>query len=182
MRRKSIALIAVVAVLGLLGTSAAFAETSTVTATVGSTTAISGTRSITSVTPLVTMASIAGTASLNGTVVIVVDEVLRTGQNWSITAAMSDLSTATTPANTIGKANMTITPDSVTVLLGSGALSVTKGAAAALDVTRTVFSVAQDPLVNYIGTYTNSSTLKLSVPNGTKTGVYTGTLTVTLVQ
>jgi hypothetical protein len=34
----------------------------------------------------------------------------------------------------------------------------------------------------YTGTYTSGANLDLNIPNGTTAGIYTGTMTVTLVQ
>jgi hypothetical protein len=183
------ALLAGMVALFSLTTSLALADdgdggSGTVTAVVGDETLITGTRSVTGVTPVIALSLLTGTANMNGPVEIVVTEAARTGTaSWSVTAQLAaDLSDGGSPAATIPRSNLAIATGSDPLVVGGGGTS-SAGAGGSLEAARTVFSNSgQLTGLNYTGTYTSTSTVTLNIPNAQKTGIYTGTLTVSLVQ
>lgn len=153
--------------------------TPTVTATVTAGTV--GSRSITA-SP-VTMSSALSSATLTGSLAATVTEAARTGTNpWSVTAAIGSLVDTGVPANTLANTNMSISNRAVVQTAGGGTSVATTGSEA-VSAARTLFTnTAQSTAVVYTGTYASTSDWTLSLPNGTATGVYTGTITLTLVQ
>lgn len=165
--------------------------TGTVSAAVGSSSGIFGTRSVTSVaiTPL---AIVPGTASMNGVATIVVTELARTGTaEWSVRAILDEIGTAGSGNGlTDGLVSPTYVPRSAlnvaaatpTIVPGPPATGVL-GAGGALSIIRTLYTVnTESTSLNYTNTYTSLHTLTLTIPNAQKTGVYTGTLRISLVQ
>lgn len=200
MRKKTLILVLVLIIVLLTALIAgevapAFAAdgdpgTGLVTAAVGTTSSVFGTRSVTAVSPTV-LALIPGSFSLTGTVTIVVTEAARTGTaEWSVSAILDEvgpagsgngLTDSGTPASYIPRSAVSIGAATPTLFLGGGAPQL--GSSGDLSAARTLYRIlGQDPLLNYTGTYTSAHTVTLDVPNAQKTGVYTGTLRVTLVQ
>lgn len=155
------------------GGGAAPTVTATITASIGS-------RSITAAAPIV-MSSATDATTLTGSLVMTVTEAARSGTNpWSVTATMTDLTNAS--SDVLAKANMAVSGRSVTQVAGGGTAAAPSGSTP-LDGTATLFNnTGQLAATVYTGTYTGNSTWTLSVPNGSKVGVYTGTVTLTLVQ
>lgn len=139
-----------------------------------------GSRSVTTATATPMTSAFSGD-QLTSTLQVIVTEATRTGTApWSVQAVLdADLSDGGT--ETIGSSNLAVAPGSINKTLGGGTPAA--GAGGALDAAKTLFSVSgQDTGTTYTGTYDQSSTMTLTVPSGTKTGVYTGNVSVTLVQ
>jgi hypothetical protein len=139
-----------------------------------------GSRSVTVVAP-VALASAAGSTTLSAPYSLTVVEATRSGSNpWSVTGDVSTLTDAT--SDTIAATNMSVSARAVLQTLGGGVSSAPAGSQA-FGAARTLFSNAgQDTATLYSGNYVGSGTMTLAPPDGTKTGIYTGTFTVTLVQ
>lgn len=187
--QKRVLLVAALAAMLVLSSGAAFAADGdggqgTITAPVGVTSGVFGTRSVTLVTPSIPLALNPGSSQMNGTVAVTVSEFARTGTaSWSVTGVLSaDLSDGGSPAATIARDRLALaTSANPTILNGGG--SGAFGAGGSLEAARSIFSVSgQAPTLNYTGTYSSSSSLTLTIPNAQKTGIYTGTLMVSLVQ
>jgi hypothetical protein len=154
---------------------------STVTATIGS-----GFRTITAAPT--TLATTNGVTA--GAVAVTVAEAAAPGSSaWGVTANMT--TALTNGTTTLPNSALSIADAATPVAVSTGCLAVVSpctvvggGATArALDVAQTLFSVTGESTASvYTGTYVYAGTLKLAVPNGTPTGVYTGHLTVTLLQ
>jgi hypothetical protein len=178
---RLVAATVVVAAVGLPADMAAAADgggaTSAVTATV--TAGSVGSRSITLAVP-VTMASALDSSTLSGSLAATVTEAARTGTNpWSVTASIGTLTSGT---DTLANTNMTISNRAVVKTAGGGTATGTSGSQV-VDAARTLFTnTGQDASTVYTGTYASTSDWTLSLPNASKTGVYTGTITLTLVQ
>ena len=156
------------------GTGTTAAVSATITTEVG----------VRAVTALpVTMSSVLGTATLTSALTATVTETARSGTNpWYLTASMSDLTTATTPASTIDNENMAVSGRAVTKTLAGGTVAAPEGSSS-LAGTVTLFSnTGQDPALTYTGSYASSSNWTLTPPNLTATGAYTGTITLTINQ
>ncbi|MFA5787334.1 MAG: hypothetical protein WDA71_10230 [Actinomycetota bacterium] len=140
-----------------------------------------GSRSVTSVAPVV-MTSLLNAPELTASYAVLVTETARTGTNpWSVTATLAG-ALSDGLGHSIATTNMAVSARSVLKVLGGGTESAPTGSED-LSAARTLFALTgQDPLSVYTGTYTGSGTLTLTVPNAQAVGVYTGTLTVTLVQ
>lgn len=142
-----------------------------------------GTRSIASVSagPLT---SSPGKATMTGTLTVQVSETAVTGDpTWYVTAQASSFVDGATPAHTIPASALANTSDS-TVPVGGGG-TITEGPSGTLDQPVSLFTdTGENASTLYNGTYTNTSTLTLTPPNGTyapTTGdTYTSTITVTL--
>lgn len=154
------------------------ADTATVTANI--TAGSIGLRSLTSV-PAITLTPTAGVATVQGSMSAVVTEAAVTGTNpWSVTTALSALALSGQPD--IANSNVDISNRAKVQVAGGGTTTPASGTED-LSTTRTLISNAgQSTLSVYTGTYTATADLALHVPNGTVAGVYTGTMTVTLVQ
>ena len=183
MRRRLVVVgVGMLAVLGQMGMGTAYADgeggTSAVSATL--TGGSIGSRSITAASP-VTMSSALNSSTLTGGLSLTVTEAARSGTNaWSVTAAMTNLTNAT--SDVINKDQMNVDTRTITPV-GGGGTSTAPSGSHNMATTATLFSNAsQDPTSVYTGTYASSSSWTLSVPNGAKTGAYTGTITLTLVQ
>lgn len=143
-----------------------------------------GTRSIVSVSPGAFSSSL-GQPAMTSSLTVQVSETAVTGDpNWSVTAAVTPFSDASVPAHTI-PASALGNSANATVPVGGGG-TITEGPAGGLGQPVTLFTdTGESALTVYNGTYTSTSTLTLSPPNGTyapKTGdVYTSVLTVTLI-
>jgi hypothetical protein len=139
-----------------------------------------GSRSVTSL-PAIAMSAHLGDTQLRGSMSVVVTETTRTGTSpWSITASVSTLTDAT--AHTLAAANIAVSNRSAFRTLGGGTVTA-PGAATTFGSPITWFTnTGQSSAILYTGTYTGSADLALSLPNATPVGVYTGTLTVTLLQ
>lgn len=152
---------------------------STITATV----ADSGFRAVTTVAPI-TMASALNSATVQGAYAVTVTETARKGTNpWSVTAALAAaLSDGGSPANTIPTSAVSVLARAVTPTAGGGTAAAPTGEQD-LSVARTlVTNTGQDVNTVYTGSYALSGTVKITPPNGTKTGVYTGTFVVDLIN
>ena len=96
-----------------------------------------------------------------------------TGDIGTLTDATSD---------TIAPTNLSVSARGVAQTLGGGTSSAPTGSQA-FGTARTLFSNSgQDPATLYSGAYVGSGTVTLAPPDGTKTGIYTGTFTVSLIQ
>jgi hypothetical protein len=139
-----------------------------------------GSRSITSVAPIALISS-AGSGTVDGSMATLVTETAVTGDatGWSITAALTNLSDG---SHTLSKALVDVKNRAVVQVAGGGTSTATTGTED-LSATRTLFSNSgQSATSVYTGTNASTADLSLHVPNGTATGVYTGTMTVTLIQ
>jgi hypothetical protein len=138
-----------------------------------------GSRSVTLVNPIA-LTSVQGAANLSASYGVTVAEVTRQGTNpWSVTA---DIGTLTSGSDTIAPTNLSVSARAVVQTLGGGTSSAPSGSQA-FGAARTLFSnINQNTSTIYSGTYAASGTVTLAPPDGTKTGIYTGTFTVTLVQ
>jgi hypothetical protein len=139
-----------------------------------------GSRSVTLVSPI-TMSSAASSTTLSSPLAVTVTEATRSGTNpWSVTgvaSALTDVANDTIPATALS-----VSGRSVLQTLGGGTSSAPAGSQS-LDTARTLFSNANQSLSTlYSGVYAGSGTVTLAPPDGSKTGVYTGTFTVTLIQ
>lgn len=187
--QKRVLLVAALAAMLVLSSGAAFAAdgdggSGTVSAAVGVSSGVFGTRSVATVTPSIPLALIPGSAQMNGNVAIVIAENARTGTaSWSVTGVLAaNLSDGGTPAETIARDRLAMATTANPIIVSGGGEGAF-GAGGTLEEARTVFSVSgQDPELNYTGTYSSSSSLTLTIPNAQKTGIYTGTLMVSLVQ
>ena len=150
--------------------------TSTVTATL--TANQIGSRSVTSVAP-VALATTLGTSTLSGELAATVTEAARTGTNsWSLTAAIGSL---TSGANSLANSTMSISNREVVQVAGGGTADGIDGTQD-MSAARTLFTTTgQSTSAVYTGTYAATADLSLTVPNGQAVGVYTGTLTITLI-
>jgi hypothetical protein len=139
-----------------------------------------GSRSVTLVSPI-TMSSLASSTTLSSNYAVTVTEATRSGTNpWSVTAVASDLTDLT--SDTITADNLSVSARGVIQTLGGGTSTAPVGSQT-LDTARTLFSNAnQNTSTLYSGAYAASGTVTLAPPDGSKTGVYTGTFTVTLIQ
>jgi hypothetical protein len=139
-----------------------------------------GTRIITSV-PAVVLSSTLGSATLTGTMSVVVTETAVTGVSpWSVSVSMSALTKSGAPS--IANSNVVIMNRAV-AQVGGGGTSTPGSGAEILSNTRTLHTTTgQSALGLYTGTYTDTATLSVSLPNGQNTGQYLGTMTITLVQ
>ena len=171
-------------VAAVLGASLAFsqvgvasADTATVTANV--TSGGIGLRSLTSV-PAITLLSTAGSSTVDGSMAAVVTEAAVTGDTaWSVTAA---LSTLTNGGNTLANSNVDIKNRAVVQVAGGGTSAPVTGTQD-MSAARTLFNNSGEVATSvYTGTHSATADLSLHVPNGTATGIYSGTMTVTLVQ
>jgi hypothetical protein len=139
-----------------------------------------GSRSVTLVAPI-SMSSAAGSTTLSSPYAVTVTEATRSGTNpWSVTADVSTLTDLT--SDTIAASNLSVSARSIIQTLGGGTSSAPTGSAA-FGSAQTLFSNAGQSLTTlYSGTYAASGTVTLAPPDGSKTGIYSGTFTVTLVQ
>jgi hypothetical protein len=181
MRKSLIALAVTLSVLTVPITSAGAAEsTSVATVTANVTAGNIGVRSITS-TPAVVLSSAPNVETSNGSMSAIVTEGAVTGANpWTLTAALSTL-TLTSGPETLANSNVAVSNRSTTAVAGGGSISSPSGSQN-LSATRTLVTNTQGTTTVYTGVYTTSADLALTVPNLSKTGVYTGTLTITLIQ
>lgn len=190
MRKSATLVLALISAALLAMSSTAFAadgdgSDSDLSAAVGSDAGIFGVRYISASTPSVVLALNTGTNTMSGLVAVTVSEEARTGTNpWSVTSVLAaDLEGTTLDTNTIARSNVSISPSSGTILQVLGGGTTSAGGGGTLDAARTVMSNSgQDDGTNYTGTYAIDSTVTLTVPNATPTDVYTGTITLTLVQ
>lgn len=159
---------------------AGVAQAADVTVTANVTAGSIGLRSLTS-TPAIALVPTPGVSTVQGTMAAVVTEAAVTGTNpWSVTAIMSALSKA--GATDIANTNLAIS-NRATVQVAGGGTSTNPSGSQDLSAARTVHSTAsQSTTAVYTGTYSDTANLDLSVPNGQPTGIYTGTMTITLVQ
>ena len=139
----------------------------------------SGSRSITAVTPA-TITSSLGTLPTSTPFTVVVSEAAVSGaaNGWYVTAQASDFqdpagdvvpaTTLTDGANTLSQA-------------AGGGTAAAVGGPGEMGTAENLFADTGESADRlYTGTYTDTSTLSLAPPNGTKAGVYTSDLTVTL--
>lgn len=167
----------------LTGCSSAGTQTTTVAAAVDGT--LGGTRTIAAV-PAITLGLNNG--SLSAPLAVSVVETLAPGANpWGVTVQSTDL---TATGGSIAADNLTVADSGLAPVTG-GCLSLVSPctlspggtSARGLGTAQKLFAVAGESTGQlYSGTYVYSGNLALTVPNGTPTGAYTGTLTFTLLQ
>lgn len=144
-----------------------------------------GTRSIVSVVPGA-MTSALGQHALTGSLSVQVAETAVTGDpSWYVTAQATSFSDGATPPHTL-PASALANGSNATVLVGGGG-TVAEGGTGSLDNPVTLFSDSGESATSlYSGTYTNTSTLTLTPPNGTfaptSGATYTSVITVTLIN
>lgn len=185
--RKFSAIIALLLAFAGLTAGAAGADTTTVTATASG--AVDGTRTL-ALTPVVLTDAVTGATDISGAFEVDVVETAKLGDNWSVTASMSDLApdaaTTTLGGTTIdaGAVSFASTAPAITSTSGTSSVAVTSGTAMAKTGTSTVqlASATQDAAVYYSDLHAFTSVLKLTPPTGTVTGTYGGTMTVTLID
>ena len=180
--RRAGVLVLAGALASLAGTSAFAADGDGGSASVSATiTAGSiGSRSVTVATASPMTSALNG-STLTGTLSVTVAEAARTGTNpWSVTAVLAGA--LASGGNTIPASNMSVSNRSFSRTLGGGTVSNGSGNQD-LSAARTLFSVADQSATSvYTGSYSGTGDLTLSVPNGQAVGLYTGSITVTLVQ
>lgn len=184
--RKLPALLTLLVALTALTTVAATADDTTVTATASGT--VDGTRTLT-LAPVVLTDATTGATQISGGFDVSVAEVSKLGDNWTVTASMSDLApdaaTTTAGGTSIDASAVSFsTTPGVTSTTGTSTVSVTGGTAMAETTVGTVqlLKATQVATSYYTDTHAFTSTLKLTPPTGTVTGTYTGTMTVTLID
>lgn len=165
--------------VSLVGTSAVQATevTATVVAPVG------GTRTLSPVPVVVAPLSAANNFSATLTVSAVEAAIEGDSNGWSVTAISGDF---TTTGTVIAASNFAYARTSETKLLPDGPTSGTlvAGQNGALSATKTLFSVTGETagtVPGYSETYTSVGTVTLTLPAGTPAGVYTATVTITLM-
>lgn len=186
MKKRISLVIAVALATSSLGAFAAMAAetstTSTVTATVQTPV---GTRIL---QPVNAPAAILFTNSRTGTGLLTasVIEALADGvPNWTVTVKAGDFARTggggTIPANSLSLTGIT----NAATALGELSGSMQAGTTGTLGGTgRTMFTVADEvsgSFPGYTGTYTGVGNLSLTLPVGTPSGIYTATVTVTLI-
>lgn len=186
--RKALALgTAVASVLVMVSAGAASAEETVVTAAV---TPLSGGRTMAvAVAPALATPSSTG---VTGAMTVEVTETNAVGVNpWSVTAKMKDASlvlkdTAGVTVDSIAGSNLSAGTGTVTQTTGLLTGQTTSSTTGTLDLAGTGVTLlkvsGEDTAATYSNVFTAVTPLSLTVPNGKKTGSYTGTLTVTLVQ
>lgn len=186
--RKALALgTAATSVLLMVSAGAASAADTTVTAAV---TPLAGGRTL-SVTVAPSLATPSSTG-ITGAMTVEVAETNAVGANpWSVTAKMKDASlvlkdVAGLTVDSIAGSNLSAGAGTITQTTGLLTGQSTSSTSGSLDLAGTgvtLLKVAgEDPAATYSNVFTAVTPLSLTVPNGKKTGSYTGTLTVTLVQ
>ena len=196
MRKRIVAAMSAVVVVGGLAIASTTAEAANSACTAGGTSpcdvsvqaivgpsGLTGTRTLGAVAPI---GLVAGATTLSGVLAVPVVETVATGDNaWSVTAVSSDLSNGS--GGTITASHLTVADSGLPT--GVGCILLTQctvtggGGARALDTAKTLFSVTgENTAAAYTGIYSYSGTLSLSVPNGTPLGTYNGSLTLTLLQ
>lgn len=163
--------------------TSAIAATSTSSATVTATlTSGIGTRVIQTVTPAA-LNSVAGTSTLTGALTVTVAEAAVSGDatGWSVSAQLAGpFADTTTGTQTIPATALDDSANTVASVNGGG---TTTGVAhpGSLDLARTIMSnTGQSASLIYTGTYTSTSTMTLTPPNGTSANTYRATLNITL--
>jgi len=173
--------------VSLIGTGAqADTHTATITATATLGTPAVGTRTLSTI-PAVALVTSGSTASSSFTVSVV--EVAAAGINgWFVTANSGDFAKTDLPAGaSIAASNFVYSRTSGSeTATPAGTLSgtINPGSSGPLDGNgQTLFSVSEDPnsFTGYSGTYTSLGTVTLTPPAGTTVGIYTATVTITLV-
>jgi hypothetical protein len=176
--RKFLLAIALGAVVSVGQAGVAHAESITANLTSGGI----GFRTLTT-TPI-TLSSIANSETVDGTMAALVTEGAVTGDtDWSVTAALGVL-TRLSGTETIANSQTSIS-NRETIQVAGGGTAEDLSAASPVAMSSTVtlqHQTGQSALAVYTGTYATTADLQLSVPNGQATGVYTGTMTITLVQ
>ena len=138
-----------------------------------------GSRSITSVTPA-TITSSLGTLPTSSPLTVVVSETAVSGDanGWYVTTQASDFQD---PAHDIVPATSLVDGSNTVDQAGGGGVAAAVTGPGEMGTAETLFAdTGESASVLYTGTYADTSTLTLSPPDGTKTGVYTSELTVTL--
>ncbi|HUZ44233.1 MAG TPA: hypothetical protein VMU63_07480 [Acidimicrobiales bacterium] len=139
----------------------------------------SGSRSITAVTPA-TITSGLGTLPTSTPFTVVVSEAAVSGaaNGWYVTAQASDFQDAAgdvVPANALADGANTVSQS------GGGGTAAAVPGPGEMGTAESLFADTGESADRlYTGAYTDTSTLSLAPPNGTKAGVYTSNLTVTL--
>lgn len=186
--RKLPTLLALLLAFTALVGGAAGADQTTVTATASGT--VDGTRTLV-LAPVVLTDAVVGATDISGAFDVDVVETAKLGDNWSVTASMSDLTpdtaTATaggTPIDAGAVSFSDATTPGITSASGTSAASVTSGTVMAETTAGTVelATATQDATQYYTDAHLFTSTLELTPPTGTVTGTYTGTMTVTLID
>lgn len=157
------------------------AHAANVTVTAAIVAADIGTRTMTP-PAAIALSTSTGLDTVTGSMSTSVSELAKGGTNpWSVTVALSQL-TRSGGTETLAAANVAVSGRSTSQLAGGGSVSSPAGSEA-FDATRTLFTNNGQALTNvYTGSYSNSASLTLSVPNNTVAGSYIGTMTFTLVQ
>jgi hypothetical protein len=165
---------------------AAFAGQSTSTANLSAVLAgqAIGSRTIALVTPG-SFSSVLGNANMTSPLVTEIAETSVSGDaNWSVTGGVTQFSDGAPTPHTIAANALNNSANNTVQALGGG--TVTEGSGTGdLGAGQTFFTNSgQDTSTLYTGTYSDTSTLTLTPPNGTFAAAagttYTATLTVTL--
>lgn len=176
MRKRIASWMAVLMIFTLIG-GAAHAEESTTTVT-ASVADVEGLRYILSAPGVSLLPDVNG--GLTAPLLVTVEEVAATGANWRLTAQLAgDFSDGL--GNTMSASALAMEASTVTQTLSGGDIG-NKGSGT-LDSARTMYEVTgQSSSSTYSGLYDSASPLVLTVPNGTTIGVYTATVTITLLS
>ncbi|HUP86564.1 MAG TPA: hypothetical protein VM143_12925 [Acidimicrobiales bacterium] len=177
--RKSVA--ATFLALSALAMQTVSAQAADVSVTATITGADIGTRTL-QVPGSIALVTTSGQSQLSGSFATVVAESAKQGANpWSVTASVTDFSGPN--SSTITKDKLTVGTRSTVQVLGGGSLSYTAADGSSFGTTRElVKNAGQSSSVAYTGTYTTTNPLALEIPNGSATGAYSATMTLTLVQ
>jgi hypothetical protein len=161
------------------------AATSTSDASIAATITANGIGSRTIAALPIVMTSAAGNGKISGGYSVTVLETAVTGFTpWSVTTAVSELTSAVDgtkiPPNAfdISTASVSGIPTAGTDAATTGGPYTGTGAVSAPLTLWT--NTGQSPLSVYTSTHLATGTLSATPPNGAKTGAYTGTLTFTL--
>ncbi|MHB1924998.1 MAG: hypothetical protein ACYCSJ_09925 [Acidimicrobiales bacterium] len=139
----------------------------------------SGSRSITSVTPA-TITSTLGTLPISTPFTVVVSEAAVSGASngWYVTAQASDFQDGA--GDVVPATSLTDGANTVSQSGGGGTAAAVAGPGQ-MGTAETLFVDNGESAGRlYTGTFTDTSTLSLAPPDGTRAGVYTSDLTVTL--
>ncbi|MEA3078346.1 MAG: hypothetical protein QOF60_3254 [Actinomycetota bacterium] len=178
--RKTVATLFIALSVLIAQSGVAHADNVPVTATL--TGATVGTRTLT--VPLsIALATSSGVSTINGSFQTVVTEAAKAGANpWKVTTSLSDLVLQGSPTDTISKSQVDLFNRATTPVAGGGTITHPGTDPQDFSVERTLVNNVQNTLQVYTGTYTTTAGLQLHIPNGTKTGIYDATMTITLVQ
>lgn len=178
--------LAILLAVSILGMTAVQADTATVSTNLASATGTRALSGIASSTALVTTSSTSASASFSVSAVEVLADGVTNG--WSVIAISGDF--ARVEGGSIAAANFAYAQGNAAsrtvtgVEVGTPYGTINAGTNGPLDSEQTLFSVSGETagtFPGYTGIYTGVGNITLTVPAGTASGIYTATVTITLV-